>query len=138
MGLPAINSLANMELMLYGGKAGLNSACPSFLNGYRGNVGMYNNFMGMYNNPYTSPNNFGFNPTFQGGSIYDSFTPSYGQQQTGNNVGFGASEADLNVLGDYYLKGLSPSESLMGAATGGVAGIDKGQEQEKHRTGGEL
>lgn len=121
MGLPAINSLAYMELMLYGGKAGLNSACPSFLNGYRGNVGMYNNMMGIYNNPYISPNNFGFNPTFQGGSIYDSFTPSYGQQQqASNNVGFGASEADLNILGDYYLKGLSPSESLINAAAGGV------------------
>lgn len=117
MGLPAINSLANMELMLYGGKAGLNSACPSFLNGYTGDSALYNNMTGMYYNPY----NFGFNPAFKGSSIYDTYTPSYGQQQPANTNFQGITQEDMNKLADYYANNNVLEEGFAGAATGGLS-----------------
>ena len=42
MGIPAINSLANMEYMLYGGASNLNGNCPSYSNGYMANYTNYN------------------------------------------------------------------------------------------------
>ena len=41
----AINNLANMEFMLYGGRSGMNMNCPSMYNGYLG----VNNMMNYYN-----------------------------------------------------------------------------------------
>ena len=129
MGIPAINSLANMEYMLYGGNSGLNMNCPSYLNGYVG--GRMNNYANMYGNY--------FNPAFKGYPNQDIFTLQNGVTGAGVNQNIidqaaqGNSQAnlsnpqfkglsdDLNELGDYYIKNSAPSESFMGAAIGGAA-----------------
>ena len=50
MTLP-INSLANMEYMLYGGALGANPNCPSYANGYKAvNNNYYNPYMQQYQN----------------------------------------------------------------------------------------
>ena len=113
-----ISSLANMEYMLYGGMLGANANCPSFVNGYRAGSNFYN-------------------PSFYGGAYYG--TSPYGYNNTNFNANWGgynsgmigrqaettaakaAASKDLDTLGNYYLKGLSPSESIMGAAAGGAA-----------------
>ena len=122
----AISNLANMEMALYGTKAGMNLNCPSMYNGY---MALPNN--GMYNNRY-------FNPTFRGYGNYnkDIFTQyndgtrvsnpaqtaATGNQQVDwNNPKFRGLSDDLNVVADYYVKNSAPSESLMGAAVGGAA-----------------
>ena len=49
MTLP-INSLANMEYMLYGGALGANPNCPSYANGYKAvNNNYYNPYMQLFN-----------------------------------------------------------------------------------------
>ena len=112
-----INSLSNMEYMLYGGNSGMNAKCPSYMNGYMANNGMWN---------YATP--YGYNPYYN--NYYN------GQQQTQNtaltgagqntslggnqNMSFG-SVNDWNTIGNYYLEGQNPSESLSSAAFGGAA-----------------
>ena len=97
-----INSLTNMEYMLYGGASGVNPNCPSFSNSYMANRNSWN---------YQMP--FGYNNQ----SIWNN---QYGQNYDYGNVG-GASARDMDTLGKYYLKGMEPSESLLGAAGGGAA-----------------
>lgn len=113
-----MNSLMNMEYMLYGGASGWNTNVPSFVNGYRANN---INFMGNYGG---YPAQFSQNPYPQTvknpNSVYDTFTPQ-GQKVNQQQVGFGASKSDLDTLGKYYLNGMSPSESLTSAAVGGGA-----------------
>ena len=110
-----INSLMNMEFMLYGGASGANAACPSYANGYMANRNSwnmpfygYNGNMGQYGN-----NNSAFNGgmNINRSALSDSIA----------NAASKSSSKDLDVLGEYYLKGLSPSESIMGAAVGGAA-----------------
>ena len=121
-----INSLMNMEYMLYGGASGVNPNCPSFSNGYMANNTAWNyqtpfgyNNQSIWNNPNQWYNQASQQtaqqPAQASGSAVDAFTPQ-AQQQTG----FGASQQDLDTLEKYYLKGLNPSESLLRAA-GGVA-----------------
>ena len=118
-----INSLMNMEYMLYGGASGVNPNCPSFSNGYMANNTAWNyqtpfgyNNQSVWNNQNLWNNQYAQQPAQASGSTVDAFTPQ-AQQQTG----FGASQQDLDTLGKYYLKGLNPSESLLGAAGGGAA-----------------
>ena len=105
----SVNSLANMEYMLYGGTSGLNANTPSYLNGYRANTGFYGNYynpyimQGYYNNPQT-------------GSVFSNQSGT--AQAKTSNVSF---NGDWNTLGDYYIKGQNPSESLGAAAIGGAA-----------------
>ncbi len=105
----SVNSLANMEYMLYGGTSGLNATTPSYLNGYRANTGFYGNYynpymmQGYYNNPQT-------------GSVFSNQSGT--AQAKTSNVSF---NGDWNTLGDYYIKGQSPSESIGSAAIGGAA-----------------
>ena len=105
----SVNSLANMEYMLYGGASGLNANTPSYLNGYRANTGFYGNYynpymmQGYYNNPQT-------------GSVFSNQSGT--AQAKTSNVSF---NGDWNTLGDYYIKGQSPSESIGSAAIGGAA-----------------
>lgn len=111
-----ISPLIQAEMMLYGGASGLNPNCPSYANGYFAK-NLYNNVMYPYGNNV-------FNPIFQGynqnpNSYYRGINPAVNTQQAAG-VGFGATKADLDVLGDYYLKGLSPSETIAGAAFGGA------------------
>ena len=105
----SVNSLANMEYMLYGGASGLNANTPSYLNGYRANTGFYGNYynpymmQGYYNNPQT-------------GSVFSNQSGT--AQAKTSNVSF---NGDWNTLGDYYIKGQSPSGSIGSAAIGGAA-----------------
>ena len=113
-----INSLANMEYMLYGGASGVNPNCPSFSNGYMANNNSWNyqtpygyNNQSIWNNQYGQ--NYGL------GNLGGASTTSDSQQAS--QTGFGASARDMDTLGKYYLKGMEPSESLLGAAGGGAA-----------------
>lgn len=113
-----INSLANMEYMLYGGASGVNPNCPSFSNGYMANNNSWNyqtpygyNNQSIWNNQYGQ--NYGL------GNVGGASTTSDSQQAS--QTGFGASARDIDTLGKYYLKGMEPSESLLGAAGGGAA-----------------
>lgn len=73
-----INSLTNMEYMLYGGASGVNPNCPSFSNGYMANRNSWN---------YQMP--FGYNNQ----SIWNN---QYGQNYGYGNVG-GASATTSNT-----------------------------------------
>ena len=113
-----INSLMNMEYMLYGGASGVNPNCPSFSNGYMANNTSWNyqtpfgyNNQSIWNNQYDQ--NYGL------GNVGGASTTSDAQQAS--QTGFGASSRDIDTLGKYYLKGMEPSESLLGAAGGGAA-----------------
>ena len=115
-----INSLMNMEYMLYGGASGVNPNCPSFSNGYMANNTAWNYQTPFgYNNQSVWNNQYAQQPAQASAGAVDTFAQqaSQAQQQTG----FGASQQDLDTLGKYYLKGLNPSESLLGAAGGGAA-----------------
>ena len=54
-----INSLTNMEYMLYGGASGVNPNCPSFSNGYMANRNSWN-----YQMPYGYNNQSVWNNQF--------------------------------------------------------------------------
>ena len=113
-----INSLANMEYMLYGGASGVNPNCPSFSNGYMANNNSWN-----YQTPYGYNNqsiwNNQFGQNYGLGNVGGASTTSDSQQAS--QTGFGTSARDMDTLGKYYLKGMEPSESLLGAAGGGAA-----------------
>lgn len=113
-----INSLTNMEYMLYGGASGVNPNCPSFSNGYMANRNSCNYQMPFgYNNQPIWNNQYGQN--YGLGNVGGASTTSDAQQTS--QTGFGASSRDIDTLGKYYLKGMEPSESLLGAAGGGAA-----------------
>ena len=107
----SIGSLANMEYMLYGGASGMNANTPSYMNGYRANPGFYGN----YYNPYMY-GSYNTNPNSQ--SVFSSASPAATNNASAQTFG---SAKDWNTLGDYYIKGQSPSESIGGAAIGGAA-----------------
>ena len=106
-----IQSLMNMETMLYGG-AGLNSNAPSMLNNYVGR--MYSD-TASYNSPYS---NFGYNPSFTGYQNFGSLGAGAMQPSAGNSVFEGLSNKDEKALINSYAKGLEPSGSLLGSAAG--------------------
>ncbi len=111
----SVNSLANMEYMLYGGASGLNANTPSYLNGYRANTGFYGN----YYNPYMYGYNNGYyntNPMQQ--SVFNTQASTAEAVNNPQTIG---SANDWNTLGEYYIKGQNPSESLGAAAIGGAA-----------------
>ena len=113
-----INSLTNMEYMLYGGASGVNPNCPSFSNSYMANRNSWNYQMPFgYNNQSIWNNQYGQNYDY--GNVGGASTTSDAQQAS--QTGFGASSRDMDTLGKYYLKGMEPSESLLGAAGGGAA-----------------
>lgn len=107
----SIGSLANMEYMLYGGASGMNANTPSYMNGYRANTGFYGN----YYNPYMY-DSYNTNPNSQ--SVFSSASPAATNNAQAQTFG---SAKDWNTLGDYYIKGQNPSESIGGAAIGGAA-----------------
>ena len=114
-----INSLTNMEYMLYGGASGVNPNCPSFSNGYMANRNSWNYQMPFgYNNQSIWNNQYGQNYGY--GNVGGASATTSNTQQA-SQTGFGASSRDLDTLGKYYLKGMEPSESLLGAAGGGAA-----------------
>ena len=114
-----INSLSNMEYMLYGGASGVNPNCPSFSNGYMANRNSWNYQMPFgYNNQSIWNNQYGQNYGY--GNVGGASATTSNTQQV-SQTGFGASARDMDTLGKYYLKGMEPSESLLGAAGGGAA-----------------
>lgn len=114
-----INSLTNMEYMLYGGASGVNPNCPSFSNGYMANRNSWNYQMPFgYNNQSIWNNQYGQNYDY--GNVGGASATTSNTQQA-SQTGFGASARDMDTLGKYYLKGMEPSESLLGAAGGGAA-----------------
>ena len=121
MGLPAINSLQNMEFLLYGGASGYNSSCPSYANGYKG--GVQNSVFNPYGVNFGYPNYNPYNMTFGGYNQQPQLTNDVfqSQAQTAQNpTAFGASQEDLDILTKYYMTDMAPSESLKGAAVGGA------------------
>lgn len=120
-----ISSLANMEMMLYGG-LGTNTNAPSYFNGYManlnnnsfcypsfyGNPNNYNNMNSMY---YNNPNSSVF-----GQNVTSNYTqPNIAQQQA--NVAF--DQKAMSTLADFYANNeLSPSESLKSAIFAGGIG----------------
>ncbi len=115
-----INSLMNMEYMLYGGASGVNPNCPSFSNGYMANNTAWNYQTPFgYNNQsiWNNWNNQSAQPTIQNTTSTSDVFNSQAQQQ----ASFGASSKDIKTLENYYLKGMEPTESLLGAASGGAA-----------------
>ena len=132
----AINNLANMEFMLYGGRSGANMNCPSMYNNYMGvnNFGLNTNYM--YNpmfrgtNPSVSntsvngynPSMNGYNPTaLAADSIFTK--PQAAATAAGTAaaaVGAAATNKDLDVLADYATKVNEGGETFLGALTGGV------------------
>ena len=114
-----LNSLTNMEYMLYGGASGVNPNCPSFSNGYMANRNSWNYQMPFgYNNQSIWNNQYGQNYGY--GNVGGASATTSNTQQA-SQTGFGASARDMDTLGKYYLKGMEPSESLLGAAGGGAA-----------------
>lgn len=114
-----INSLTNMEYMLYGGASGVNPNCPSFSNGYMANRNSWNDQASFgYNNQSIWNNQYGQN--YGLGNVGGASATTSNTQQA-SQTGFGASARDMDTLGKYYLKGMEPSESLFGAAGGGAA-----------------
>ncbi len=119
-----LNSLTNMEYMLYGGASGVNPNCPSFSNGYMANRNSWNYQMPYgYNNQSIWNNQYGQNYGYGnvGGTTNSGTSAITSDSQQASQTGFGASTKDMDTLGKYYLKGMEPSESLLGAAGGGAA-----------------
>lgn len=120
MTLP-INSLANMEYMLYGGALGANPNCPSYLNGYKASNynSYYNPYMQVYQNgmSYLPSNNTGISQQAMQ-NAYNASQQSQGYQKRQ------VSKNDIDTLAKYYedsnscvqeWSGLGTSALLIGA-----------------------
>ena len=125
----AINNLANMEFMLYGGKSGMNANCPSVYNGY---MTQTNNNMMNYYNPifrgYNNNNNYNnkdiFTQSADATRVSNPYqTAAEGSSQVDwNNPQFkGLTNDDMNKLADYYAKNNVLEEGFTGAAAGGLS-----------------
>ena len=115
----AINNLANMEFMLYGGKSGMNMSCPSVYNGYHTNS-VFTNPYNMYNNPSF----YGYNNTNFGQTIPTNYSQNTtSQNQAASNTSFqqGITQEDMDKLADYYAKNNALEEGFTGALTGGLS-----------------
>ncbi len=126
MGIPCVNSLQNMEYMLYGGTSGLNANCPSYTNGYQASNSIFNNYgnYGMYGN-YINPNFNGYyNQTGFGQNIptnYSYQTNNLEPQIQTPSFQKGLTQEDMDKLADYYAKNNALEEGFIGAATGGLS-----------------
>lgn len=109
-----ISALTRMEMDLYGNTGlGLNSAAPSFINGYKGGVeqadalAVYNPYMYYNGNPYAQiPANYSASSQIA--------NPNSQAEQTST------SKADLNTLVNYYKKNNVLEEGIGGALFGGL------------------
>lgn len=103
MTLP-INSLANMEYMLYGGTSGLNSNCPSYINGYQAS----NPYTGYYNPQYLQNYANYQNNISNPNGIAEVQNSSNAAQQTqitgmtGQNTQTPVTNSDINALTKFY------------------------------------
>lgn len=109
-----ISALSNMEMALYGASGiGLNAAAPSFINGYKGGVDMYNSM------PAASPylyNNWNNNSYSQSPANYSASSQITQPVSKPSQV----SNSDLDILVNYYKKNNVVEEGLAGAAFGGL------------------
>ena len=128
----SISSLANMELMLYGGASGFNANCPSFTNGYRATSNMYSN---PYLNPYMLGYNTGFYPNqyqaTQNNSIFNQglTAPTQGQY----NVTSQSGANDLKILEDFYKQVNSMRQEWSGLPmAAGMIGFTECAQNMKH------
>ena len=114
----AINNLANMEFMLYGGRSGMNMNCPSIYNGYNVPNSVFNN-----SNMYGNPNFYGYNNTGFGQNVSTNYSQNIPSQNQAVNTSFqqGITQEDMDKLADYYAKNNALEEGFMGAATGGLS-----------------
>ena len=103
MTLP-INSLANMEFMLYGGSSGINSNCPSYINGYQASNPYSGYYNPMYLQNYANYQNSVANMN-QAGGVQASVPSALQTQQTqtsGQTEQATATNADINTLAKFY------------------------------------
>lgn len=103
MTLP-INSLANMEFMLYGGSSGINSNCPSYINGYQASNPYSGYYNPMYLQNYANYQNSLANMN-QAGGVQASVPSALQTQQTqtsGQTEQATATNADINTLAKFY------------------------------------
>ena len=104
MTLP-INSLANMEYMLYGGALGANPNCPSYVNGYKAaNNNLYGGYYNpsYYNNPYYNWQNSGvYNQRAQGAASQSGVISQPAAANTTAKT-TAASAKDIDTLADFY------------------------------------
>lgn len=116
-----VQSLMNMEMMLYGGY-GMNTNAPSIYNNYRGR--MYGDNAGINYGNYYNPYQYqGYNPTF-GQSIMTQNPQSFGAvtaPQSGTPSFEALTQEDINKLADYYANNNALEEGFKGAATGGLS-----------------
>lgn len=124
----AINNLANMEYMLYGGRSGMNRNCPSMYNGYMGvnNMGINNNLTNYYNPMFrgynTSMNGY-YSPSAADSVFSNPQVKTAAAAGAGAIAGAASSELfnkDMNVLADYATKINEGGETFFGALTGGL------------------
>lgn len=126
MGLPAINSLANMEYMLYGGASNLNGNCPSYSNGYMANYTNYNPAFYGYGGY-----GYGYNPAMSGyynPSVFvnpqtaaaTATAATAGLSAAAGTAAAGISEQDWKVLADYASKINEGGETFGGALFSGL------------------
>ena len=123
----SISSLSNMEMQLYGGLAGSTGA-PSYVNNYMGanqmgtaypsayNLGGYNSTFGQ-----TLPSNYtmGAQNNRLTQTAQTTQTAQAGQGQT--SIFQGLTQTESKAMVDYYAKGLTPTQTLLGAAGGQAA-----------------
>ncbi len=118
----AINNLANMEFMLYGGRSGMNMNCPSIYNGYRLPNSVFGNPYGMYTQ-YNNPTFNGYNNTGFGQNIPSNYAQKTETNTQASNTSFqqGITQEDMDKLADYYAKNNVLEEGFTGALTGGLS-----------------
>ena len=106
MTIPISSNLANMEYMLYGGNSlAQMSSVPNALNGYMAQSSYINPYM------YNMGNN----------SIFNQQKQQFKEQSESVQNSATSGKSDLEILKEYQLKGMNPSESLTSAAVGGAA-----------------
>ena len=114
--LGSLQSLTNMEYMLYGNTPSFGSLnAPSIVNGYCINSA--------YMNPYYSPYNMcgAYSPYSQSYQPYGDIFSEAGQGQGGASQVSFAAQQDIDKIANFYSKNSAPSESMLGAAAGGAA-----------------
>lgn len=113
----SLQSLANMEYMLYGNSPSFGSmTAPSLVNGYC----MSSALMNPYYNPYGMYGNGTYNPYSQYYQPYGDIFSEAEQDQNGTEQVTYASQNDIDKIADFYSNNSSPSESMLGAAAGGA------------------
>ena len=120
----SVQSLANMEYMLYGNTPSYASlTAPSIVNNY-----CAQSTSSMYGYPYMNP----YMTPYMNQAASAQYNPSFGQSASNlytaqnnnaaeNSIFTGLSSNEQAVLANDYTKSLAPSESFLGATAGAIA-----------------